>query len=147
MLKLMNKVEARSIALRRNDQKKMQTASAIRQPSDGNSIKSTLVRNSPALDLRLSYVTSPSSGIRAGEYKAKVLKWPIMAKRPASVPNDAMTRQQLKELERNLSLLSPYIVKEKYRQAADRCRFLDLPTPRVIQELVTTWKVLWRWRK
>jgi hypothetical protein len=70
-----------------------------------------------------------------------------MAKRPTSIPNDALTREQLKQLERNLSLLSPYAVKEKYRQAADRCRFLDLPTPRVIQELVTTWKVLWRWRK
>jgi hypothetical protein len=63
------------------------------------------------------------------------------------MPTDALTRQQLKALERSLSLLSPLIVKEKYRQAADRCRFLDLPTPRVIQELVTTWKVLWRWRK
>ena len=74
-----------------------------------------------------------------------------MAKRPSYLPNDAlndaMTRQQLKELERSLSLLSPHIVKEKYRQVADRCRFLDLPTPRVMQELVTTWKVLWRWRK
>jgi len=70
-----------------------------------------------------------------------------MAKRPTSIANDALTRAQLKQLERNLSLLSPYVVKEKYRQAADRCRFLDLPTPRVIQELVTTWKVLWRWRK
>jgi hypothetical protein len=30
---------------------------------------------------------------------------------------------------------------------ADRVRFLDLPTPRVMQELVTTWKVLWRWRR
>jgi hypothetical protein len=70
-----------------------------------------------------------------------------MPKRPTSIPNDALTREQLKQLERNLSLLSPYLVKEKYRQAADRCRFLDLPTPRVVQELVTTWKVLWRWRK
>jgi hypothetical protein len=70
-----------------------------------------------------------------------------MAKRPTHIPNDALTREQLTQLERNLSLLSPYMVKEKYRQAADRCRFLNLPTPRVIQELVTTWKVLWRWRK
>ena len=70
-----------------------------------------------------------------------------MTKRPNPTPNDAMTRQQLKQLQRSLSLLSPHIVKEKYRQLADRCRFLDLPTPRVIQELVTTWKVLWRWRK
>ena len=70
-----------------------------------------------------------------------------MAKRPSPIPNDAMTRQQLQQLERNLSLLSPHTVKEKYRQLADRCRLLDLPTPRVMQELVTTWNVLWRWRR
>ena len=70
-----------------------------------------------------------------------------MARRPMPLPNDAMTREQLKELQRNLSLLSPYTVKEKYRTLVDRCRFLDLPTPRIIQELVTTWRVLWRWRK
>jgi hypothetical protein len=70
-----------------------------------------------------------------------------MAKRPNPTSTDALTRQQLQQLERSLSLLTPQIVKEKYRQIADRCRFLDLPAPRVIQELVTTWKVLWRWRK
>ena len=70
-----------------------------------------------------------------------------MARRPNYLPNDAMTREQLKELERNLLLLSPYIVKERYKQIADRVRFLELPTPRVVQEFVTTWKVLWRWRK
>lgn len=70
-----------------------------------------------------------------------------MAKRPNSLPNDAMTRQQLLQFERNLSLLNPHTVQEKYRHLADRCRLLDLPTPRVMQELVTTWKVLWRWRK
>ena len=70
-----------------------------------------------------------------------------MAKRPEYLPNDAMTRQQLRELERSLSLLSPHTVKDRYKQLADRIRFLELPTPRVNQELVTTWKVLWRWRK
>jgi len=70
-----------------------------------------------------------------------------MAKRPNPLPNDALTRQQLQQLERNLSLLSPHTVKERYRLLADRCRLLDLPSPRVMQELVTVWKVLWRWRK
>jgi len=70
-----------------------------------------------------------------------------MARRPNPLPNDAMSREQLKQLQRNLSLLSPYAVKEKYRALVDRCRFLDLPTPCIVQELVTTWKVLWRWRK
>ena len=75
-----------------------------------------------------------------------------MARRPTYSPSgdgpkEVMTRDELKNLERNLSLLSPAIVKERYKQLADRCRFLELPTPRVIQELVTTWRVLWRWRK
>lgn len=70
-----------------------------------------------------------------------------MARRPEYRPNDAMTREELRQFERNLSLLSPHAVKEKYKQIADRVRFLDLPTPRVMQELVTTWKVLWRWRR
>jgi hypothetical protein len=69
-----------------------------------------------------------------------------MAKRSNRLPNDAMTLEQLREFERGLSLLSPIMVKERYRNAADRCRFLELPTPRVIQELVATWKVLWKWR-
>ena len=74
-----------------------------------------------------------------------------MAKRPTYPPansaNDILSRDQLNELQRSLSLLSPDAVRAKYRQLADRCRFLDLPTPRVIQEFVATWKVLWRWRK
>jgi len=70
-----------------------------------------------------------------------------MARRPQRLPNDAMTETQLKELERSLSLLSPMIVKEKYKVLADRCRFLELPTPRLMQEFVATWKVLWKWRR
>jgi hypothetical protein len=70
-----------------------------------------------------------------------------MARRPQRLPNDAMTASQLKELERSLGLLSPMIVKEKYKVLADRCRFLELPTPRLMQEFVATWKVLWKWRR
>jgi len=70
-----------------------------------------------------------------------------MANRPANLRNDAMTRAQLRELERSLRLLSPMIVKERYKVLADRCRFLELPTPRLMQEFVATWKVLWRWRR
>jgi hypothetical protein len=47
-----------------------------------------------------------------------------------------MTREQLEGFHRKLTLLSPGVVKERYRQAADRGRFLELPTPRVIQERV-----------
>jgi len=70
-----------------------------------------------------------------------------MANRPVNLRNDAMSRSELRELERGLRLLSPMIVKEKYKVRADRCRFLELPTPRLMQEFVATWKVLWKWRK
>jgi hypothetical protein len=70
-----------------------------------------------------------------------------MAHRSTHKPNDAMTEAQLRELRRSLSLLSPQIVREKYKVVMDRCRFYDLATPRMMQELVTLWKILWQWRK
>jgi hypothetical protein len=70
-----------------------------------------------------------------------------MARRPEFQPNDAMTPEQLKEMRRGLLLLSPHIVKERYKVVVDKCRFVDLPSPKVVQELVTLWKVLWKWRK
>jgi hypothetical protein len=70
-----------------------------------------------------------------------------MAHRSTHKPNDAMTEAQLRELRRSLSLLSPQIVRGKYKVAVDRCRFYDLATPRMMQELVTLWKILWQWRK
>ena len=69
-----------------------------------------------------------------------------MARRLAHLPNDVMTREQLEDFHRNLTLPSPDLVKERNRQAADRCRFLELPAPRVIQELVVAWRALWKWR-
>jgi hypothetical protein len=70
-----------------------------------------------------------------------------MAHRSTHKPNDAMTEAQLRELRRSLSLLSPPIVREKYKVIMDRCRFYDLATPRMMQELVTLWKILWQWRR
>jgi hypothetical protein len=70
-----------------------------------------------------------------------------MARRPELLKNDAMTREQLKQFERELTFLSPFIVREKYKTIVDKCRFLELPTPRLVQELVATWRVLWKWRK
>jgi hypothetical protein len=70
-----------------------------------------------------------------------------MARRPELLKNDAMSRVQLKRFERELALLSPFVVREKYKTIVDKCRFLELPTPRIVQELVATWRVLWKWRK
>jgi hypothetical protein len=37
-----------------------------------------------------------------------------MARRPANIPDDAMTKKQVEDLHRELSLLGPFHVKEKY---------------------------------
>jgi len=70
-----------------------------------------------------------------------------MTRRPNDIPSDAMTEKQIEELRRSLSLLSPFHVREKYKTILDKCRFLELATPRMMQELVTLWKLLWKWRK
>ena len=71
-----------------------------------------------------------------------------MARRP-EFPANVMTREQLRELKRSLSMLSPHAVRDNYQKKLERCRLLHgtLPTPRMMQELVTLWKVLWKWRK
>jgi hypothetical protein len=70
-----------------------------------------------------------------------------MTRRPANLPSEVMSKKEIESLRRSLSMLSPYVVKEKYKTAIDRCRFMELATPRMMQELVTLWKVLWKWRK
>jgi hypothetical protein len=58
-----------------------------------------------------------------------------MARRP-ELPANVMTREQLSELKRSLSMLSPHTVRDNYQKMLDRCRLLQgtLPTPRMIQE-------------
>jgi len=68
-----------------------------------------------------------------------------MARRPEFSAN-ALTREQLKELKRSLSLLSPHTVRGKYEETLLKCRLRgeSPPPPRLMQELVTLWRVLWR---
>jgi hypothetical protein len=70
-----------------------------------------------------------------------------MARRP-EFPAKAMTREELKELRRSLSLLSPHTVRDNYNELLASCRLRDgtPPPPRTMQRLVTLWKILWRWR-
>ena len=71
-----------------------------------------------------------------------------MARRP-EFPAIVMTAEELKQLKRSLSMLSPYTVRDDYQKLLEKCRLREgaLPTPRMMQELVTLWKVLWTWRK
>jgi len=75
-----------------------------------------------------------------------MLRFP-MARRP-ELPAKAMTREELKELRRSLSLLSPHTVRDNYTELLASCRLRDgtPPLPRTMQRLVTLWKILWRSR-
>jgi hypothetical protein len=60
---------------------------------------------------------------------------------------DFLTTEELRKLFAELAKLSPYHVREFYRQDWDRCRpDKGVPRPRLIQELVTAWKVLRKWK-
>ena len=60
--------------------------------------------------------------------------------------SDFLTREELRKLFSGLAKLSRYHVREFYRQAWDRCQpETGVPRPRLIQELVTAWKVLRKW--
>jgi hypothetical protein len=57
--------------------------------------------------------------------------------------------EDLAKRRRDLSMLSEHHVRDAYREAYERCRMDGdgLPRASAIQELVTTWKLLWSWRR
>jgi len=71
-----------------------------------------------------------------------------MARRPEFSAN-AMTTEELNRLKRSLSMLSAHAVRDGYQKTLEKCRLREgmPPSPRTVQELVTLWKLLWRWRK
>jgi hypothetical protein len=59
-----------------------------------------------------------------------------------------LSKEAPKEQYRSLSLLSPYHVREAYRKAWEACKLEgDTPNAKAIQELVTAFKLLWKWRR
>ena len=62
--------------------------------------------------------------------------------------DQSLTREEVNELRRNLSLLSPSGVMNFYRTAHQECAPERKPTARAVQQLVTAWKILrnWNWR-
>jgi hypothetical protein len=80
-----------------------------------------------------------------GETKAKM--WQPPAVRPATKTERVLTREELQKLSRELSLLSPFAVRDAYLKAHHACCLASgLPSPRAVQELVAVWKVLRKWR-
>lgn len=64
-----------------------------------------------------------------------------MASRP-------LTEQELQDLTRQLSMLHPSMVRDFYERAHAACKLHPdkLPETRALQELVTSWKLLRKWR-
>jgi hypothetical protein len=59
--------------------------------------------------------------------------------------DEILSREQIEDLRPSLLLLSPSSVLDFYRDAHKQCAPERKPTARLIQQLVTAWKILRRW--
>jgi hypothetical protein len=73
-----------------------------------------------------------------------------MAHRPEfGRKEEVWSRKELEEIARNLAVLSEPAVREVYQRAYRECAIINsrtFPSARSIQELVTAWKLLRKWR-
>ena len=69
-----------------------------------------------------------------------------MARRPRP-PGEILSRNDLVELQRRLSMMSQMAVQDFYQRAYMVCRIGPghFPSPRAIQELVQAWKQMRKW--
>jgi hypothetical protein len=84
-----------------------------------------------------------------GEHKAKICYAVCRMASPSPKDLDRpLTKAELAERERRLSLLSLPHVADAYRQAHAACRMDGdrMPSASAFQELVTVWKLLWKWK-
>ena len=80
-----------------------------------------------------------------GEYA--ILRCELLGARDSRT-SDALTQGEIDELRRNLSRLSADSVERFYREAHAECAVEHQPSAKLIQRLVTAWRVLrkWNWR-
>ena len=90
----------------------------------------------------------PNRSVAEGEHTAKLLQFPVIARRPDFTPEEILSREQLQQLRKNLSLMQPGIVREFFEKSYRDCRPLynQIPTPKQIQVFVQAWKQLRKWR-
>jgi hypothetical protein len=72
-----------------------------------------------------------------------------MARRPSLANEDILNQEDVKRLAHNLSLMSEGGVRDLYERAYVECRITarDFPCARAVQQLVTAWKQLRKWRR
>jgi len=70
-----------------------------------------------------------------------------MARRPRP-PEEILTREDVAELQRRLSMMSITAVDDFYQYTHSACRIFPghFPSPKAIQELVQAWKQMRKWR-
>jgi hypothetical protein len=70
-----------------------------------------------------------------------------MARRPQPL-DEVLTRKELEDLQRRLSMMSTTAVQDFYQYAHSSCRISPghFPTARAVQELVQAWKQMRKWR-
>jgi hypothetical protein len=70
-----------------------------------------------------------------------------MARRPHS-PGEVLTKKDLAELQRRLSMMSVTAVEDFYQYTHSACRIGPghFPSARAVQELVQAWKQMRKWR-
>ena len=61
-------------------------------------------------------------------------------------PNMTITDQEVAELRKSLALLAPSHVQDSYKKILGQMVSIDLPTARMVQEFVTIWKLLWKYK-
>jgi hypothetical protein len=61
-------------------------------------------------------------------------------------PHMTMSEEEVQKLRSGLALLAPAHVEEAYRKSLGELVSTDLPTPRMVQEFVTIWKLLWKYK-
>ena len=61
-------------------------------------------------------------------------------------PANVMTQEEVDKLRRGLAHLAHSSVEAEYRKSLGQLVSSDLPTPRMIQEFVTIWKLLWKYK-
>lgn len=75
---------------------------------------------------------------------------PMARRQDLGKKEEVWNRDDLKEIARNLALLSEHGVREFYQRAYRECAIINgrtFPPARAVQELVTAWKQLRKWRR
>jgi hypothetical protein len=86
-----------------------------------------------------------------GEQIANIVEFLGMARRPDFAKEEKIwSREDLKEITRNLAVLGEHGVREFYQRAYRECAIINshtFPPARSVQELVQAWKQLRKWRR